>query len=915
MRKILIAGLLLLTGVTASAQSYCGLRQDNVTNGIGQAIPNVSVTYYSQPSGALATAYSSTTCTAYPGGNPQTTNGLGLTSIYLVPGLYTVTYSGAQIQTQTFVDQNIPVNGATGGGGGISPTLAASPIYSQCANGTSNCPTALAGPGPFQITGTVNNGVVQSPDNCTTISNALASGGRFVLVNGLQGSFGTMACAQSIVMNLSNTDLDLGNVGWSPNQAVAGTDVYSGTGWAVNSNFQSANGSGIYIHNGDIQCTNSGNSGGILLTGNDGGNTGNLFTLDRLSISGCNSGITINSQGLGYIGMVEVQGNAAAMTGPGGTAGPLMLIGNPLGSTGGLSDLQNSIHIMGLGANGANGSDSPTVRVNYTYALQVNGGNSIWIYNNDFDGFGAGVRIGAASLTGQPADIVTGGAGCGHMESIGGPNYFIDTGSTWSPCIITGSASLYLGPSVVVNSGAHAHVDVQNAFSEGSAPPTSVTALPTGGVLAAGTYKIGIQAGNLTPTIQGGETLTTPWYNSAVMGTCTITSGTTNSCAIVYPCVNNTTFYNVIAGTDANPQLDKIVNTTTSGIGPCLPGNATGTYTYTGSETVGATPSIGTVPMITVGSGGSVCVTNANGAWNQDTSSTQVNGYANQVQDANGTYYYPTACDEEEPTSVAVAAGTTTNAINNTGFCKRFLVPPGTANSQDAYLCSVGATNGSGVRTNTWVDMWHPTLPNPFVIANSTANTTVIRGESSAVSGSTVGTIRADVFATSGSQEAFYGTTSIAGGGLLDLYGPSGVTTLRVADGQTNDYTPINILPPGAATNGVNSSGFLWCLQANFWGSAASTSKFCLRNVLSSTTANNPSSTLTGTYVGGATSVGAVDLSGWPNLKLPAITLTAAAPTVVAAQVGLGSTTAAATNCNQGGVLTSVAGCLVVERC
>ncbi len=130
MKSLLI---LFAFAVPLGAQTYCGLRQDNVTNALGQAIPNVAVTYYSQPSMTPATVYSSTTCTPTTTGNPQYTNGLGLANIYLTPGLYTVTYSGAQIQTQTFVDQNVPANGSTGGGLPVT-----NPSYTQTLSGSSS---------------------------------------------------------------------------------------------------------------------------------------------------------------------------------------------------------------------------------------------------------------------------------------------------------------------------------------------------------------------------------------------------------------------------------------------------------------------------------------------------------------------------------------------------------------------------------------------------------------------------------------------------------------------------------------------------------------------------------------------------------------------------------------------------------
>jgi hypothetical protein len=92
------------------------VRNDTVQNGLGQAIPNVAVTYYTQPSLALASVYSSATGGATT--NPLYTNGLGQTTAYLAAGFYTITYSGAQIQTLTLADQEV---GAAGSGSTVVP--------------------------------------------------------------------------------------------------------------------------------------------------------------------------------------------------------------------------------------------------------------------------------------------------------------------------------------------------------------------------------------------------------------------------------------------------------------------------------------------------------------------------------------------------------------------------------------------------------------------------------------------------------------------------------------------------------------------------------------------------------------------------------------------------------------------------
>ena len=88
-------------------------RDDDVQNGLGEAVPNIAVTYYSQPSLTPATIYYDPAGTM-PAPNPQYTNGLGQTAAYMAAGLYTITYVGEQIQTLTYPDQL--VGPGTGGG-------------------------------------------------------------------------------------------------------------------------------------------------------------------------------------------------------------------------------------------------------------------------------------------------------------------------------------------------------------------------------------------------------------------------------------------------------------------------------------------------------------------------------------------------------------------------------------------------------------------------------------------------------------------------------------------------------------------------------------------------------------------------------------------------------------------------------
>jgi len=97
-------------------------RDDDVQNGLGEAMPNIAVAYYAQPGGALAAIFADP-AGATPIANPQYTNGLGQTAAYMAAGTYTVVYSGAQIQTLTYPDQIV----GEGASGASVPPMTPSP--------------------------------------------------------------------------------------------------------------------------------------------------------------------------------------------------------------------------------------------------------------------------------------------------------------------------------------------------------------------------------------------------------------------------------------------------------------------------------------------------------------------------------------------------------------------------------------------------------------------------------------------------------------------------------------------------------------------------------------------------------------------------------------------------------------------
>ena len=99
-------------------------RDDDVQNGLGEAMPNIAVAYYTQPGGALAAIFADP-AGATPIANPQYTNGRGQTAAYMAPGLYTVVYSGAQSQTLTSPDQIVGAGAAGANAPPMTPTPAA----------------------------------------------------------------------------------------------------------------------------------------------------------------------------------------------------------------------------------------------------------------------------------------------------------------------------------------------------------------------------------------------------------------------------------------------------------------------------------------------------------------------------------------------------------------------------------------------------------------------------------------------------------------------------------------------------------------------------------------------------------------------------------------------------------------------
>ena len=109
----------------------------------GYSIPNIAVTYLTQPGLTPAALYSSSTGGAVS--NPQYTDGLGHAVAYMLAGLYTIVYSGEQIQTMTLPDQ------AVGPGSGSGSTFFAG-TPTGTIDGTNRVFTFAVPSSPLQLT-------------------------------------------------------------------------------------------------------------------------------------------------------------------------------------------------------------------------------------------------------------------------------------------------------------------------------------------------------------------------------------------------------------------------------------------------------------------------------------------------------------------------------------------------------------------------------------------------------------------------------------------------------------------------------------------------------------------------------------------------------------------------------------------
>lgn len=595
-------------------------------------------------------------------------------------------------------------SGGGGGGGSVPAGLNGAATYYQGTPGGGTTTTVGAGPGFFSIPGIVNNNTLQSTDNCDIISNALALGGQYLLPNNLQGSLGYIACANTLQMPISGNEL--AGKGWGTAAPGFGTTQvnYLGSGWAIQNNFGAVNGGTISIHDLNVNCTTSA-TGGIQLTGGTPTiNTGNFFDLYNLSIRNCASALNTVSQGIGQIRNSQIYGTT-------NTVGYVIEIGN--GSTG--DQNQNSLRFSGLRGDCVNSGDqaSTIVPVANLGFLRVQQGLGVIVDVGDVDGCNGVLALGDFADNGY---VVSGfDATITHSEVTRGPQIFVDQNSSGTFNNLESSgADLYLGPAIQLMANAKLNVISSAAFGERMSPLLSTTVNTTGGSLSAGTYCLGVQATNTTATIPGTST-TVSWQNGVSPGICnTIASGTTNSITINWPFVTNATSFNIVEGPTITLTAANIVNTSTSGIS----GRTAGTYIYTGTETVGATPAVGNIPWISTGQKAYVCVTNTTSLVT-DAFPT----YAATAIDYKGTYYTPGSCLSEDTLANAPTAGSSTNATYNHGLQRLFTVPSGTANSSDELMVSVGSTDGSGNLSYVWQNLFKP---NVLPLVNTTASGTQI---------------------------------------------------------------------------------------------------------------------------------------------------------------------------------------------
>jgi hypothetical protein len=150
-RKLLLLACLLGVSVAGRAQSYGLYQTCQLQTATGNAIAGAQVYFLTQPANTttltpLAPVYSSSTGGAVT--QPLTTNGFGMCTAYLAPGIYTVCYVSQYTGQLCYPDQNVSIGGGGGGGSGttVNPvtqmqwTTASGPALP-----TNLCPTATTG--------------------------------------------------------------------------------------------------------------------------------------------------------------------------------------------------------------------------------------------------------------------------------------------------------------------------------------------------------------------------------------------------------------------------------------------------------------------------------------------------------------------------------------------------------------------------------------------------------------------------------------------------------------------------------------------------------------------------------------------------------------------------------------------------
>ena len=708
----------------------------------------------------------------------------------------------------------------TGGGGteDISAQIAAALPSSPCSNsggggvlnGTPACPAYYQGTIGGSPTGTVGSGVgacfipnlvVGGAAQDTALAQITGTGGYYSLPQGL------INYANPLVFTASGTRLEgvtWGNRNYALNPTVLN---YSGTsGYALE--FNPVQPGMIYLNNLNIySSTGSNTSGaGIYLTGQQINNANeNGDVLENIYVDGFPQCMILNAIGNSVFRKLYCNG------GSGGNS---------------------SMFAIDVGGSGANSLDFSSIQVNcnsltWGYRLQDGGGDHVEL--GDINACLGDVWIGDYGHGYIPANAdVT----LNDHEATYGPAAVVDQYGSATVHDAESTVAYYLGPAFEALNAAQLVLDVKNPLNEQPLPITSATPSSTGGVLTSSSCISGVctfayESTQSAFTIPG--TATTVALNSGVSatGACTFTTGTTNSCALVWSTIASANGYTVCEyGTVLSVTGYYQIATTSAG-----------NYTVTGSESLGAPCPLGNVPL-GVESSYQSNISCIGSQTNQPGGQT----FGLSIMDVNGESHYCPSVNRATTLGTIPAAG-----LINRGSCSWGFEPSGTTGS-DALNCYYRGYVGS-TPTDKVLNLLNPqisipqsftdTITNPGTMwtwvepSNTPTEAQVI------ITGTGTSNDRAQLQIFNASQSGCSGEFQISDTNNSTAAQNSGV---NFSNCQITFSHPFDVEPFTVAISGTNQSSPLVGLTADIWDATGSASaKYsCFWQLTTTNTANTP---------------------------------------------------------------------------